>query len=115
MVAVHERLHQEAVGRLGRVEGALDLLRVAVERLLAEHVLARLECPDRPLDVERVRQRDVDRIHARVREQGVVGALRALDPVLGRVGLPRFARGPARDRHGVDVHSEPAAPATSCG
>src|SRR6185295_16070235 len=42
IVAVHERLHQEAAGLVGGVEGALDLLRVTAEGFLAEDVLPRL-------------------------------------------------------------------------
>ena len=42
---------EQAAGALRRVERLLDVLGVAAERLLAEDVLARLERPDRPLDV----------------------------------------------------------------
>ena len=50
---------------VGGADGGRDLLRVARERLLAEDVLAGLERADRPLAMERVRQRDVHRICAR--------------------------------------------------
>ena len=63
-VAPHERLHQHAVRALGGVEGALGVRGMARQRLLAQHVLAGLQRPDRPLDVHRVRQRDVDRVDA---------------------------------------------------
>ena len=53
----HEGLRENSVGLLGGVEGLLDVLRMAAERLLAEHVLARLERADRPFDMHGVRQR----------------------------------------------------------
>ena len=58
VVAVHERLHQEAVLFFRHVKRALDLVLVPAEGLLTEDVLAGLERGDRPPDVERVRQRD---------------------------------------------------------
>ena len=86
MVAPHERLGQDEALALGDVEGALDLLGAARQRLLAEHVLAGLERADRPLDVQRVGQRDVDRVDLGVGEQRLVGAVRARDAVLGGEG-----------------------------
>ncbi len=56
-------------------------------RLLAQHVLARLERAHRPLVVQAVRQRDVDGVDLRVGEQRVVRAVRA-----------RQTRAPARTR-----------------
>src|SRR4051812_47924857 len=93
--APHERLHQHAAGALGRVERRLDLRRAARQRLLAQHVLAGLERPDRPRHVQRVGQRVVDGIDLRVGQQRLVGAVHARDPVLGRVRPPagRLARG----------------------
>src|SRR5581483_5113398 len=101
-VAVHERFRDEQPGLLGRVEHGLRLLRVGGQRLLAEHVLAGLERPDRPLAVERVRQRDVDRLDVRILEQRLVRAVGALDPPLARECLrpPPLA---ARDRDQVDL------------
>ena len=87
VVAPHERLHQQAPGPVGRVEGGLDLRGAARHRLLAEHVLARLERADRPLAVERVREGDVDGLDVRVVEQRLVAAVRALDAPLPRVLL----------------------------
>jgi hypothetical protein len=55
MVPVHERFHQQAAVALGGVERGRDLVRVSRERLLAQHVLPGVECPDRPLAVQRVR------------------------------------------------------------
>jgi hypothetical protein len=72
MVAVHERLHQDPAGTLGCVERALDLIGPPVERFFAEHVLARLERAHRPLEVQRVRKRDVDGVDLVVGEQRLV-------------------------------------------
>ena len=69
IVAVHEGLGQEAAGAVGRVERRLDLLRMARERLLAQHVLAGLDRADRPFAVHRVRQGDVDGLDLRILEQ----------------------------------------------
>jgi hypothetical protein len=65
----------------------VHLLREARVRLLDEHVLPGREGAHRPLVVERVRQRDVDRVDSVVGEQLLVRAVRALDPVLARVRL----------------------------
>jgi hypothetical protein len=87
VVAVHERLRQHAPCPLRRVEGALGVRRPRRERLLAEHVLPRLERPHRPLDVERVRERDVDRVHLVVGQERLVAPVRAVDGVLARPRL----------------------------
>ncbi len=50
-MAVHETLHQQSSGALRRVEGALDLFRTSVERLLADNVLAGVEGAYGRLDV----------------------------------------------------------------
>ena len=55
---------------------SLDLGRAPRQRLLAQHVLARLERLDRPRHVHRVRQRDVDRVDVGVGQQRLVGAVR---------------------------------------
>jgi hypothetical protein len=108
VVAVHEALHQEAVGALGGVERPLDLVGVARQRLLAEHVLAGFERPDRPLDVERVGERDVHGLDVLVRKQSLVAAVGALDPALPRVRLSAAAIA-AGDRGNVDAVGEPGA------
>src|SRR5207244_9988083 len=59
VVAVHERLHQDSLRLLRRVECRLDVADVPAHRLLAEHVLSRLDRADRPLAVQRVRPRGV--------------------------------------------------------
>ena len=104
-MAPHERLHQQAAGAVGGVEGLLDLGGGPRERLLAQHVLAGLERADRPRHVERVRQRDVDRLDVGVLEKRLVAPVRALDPVVARVRFgPR--RVAARDRDDVDAIGE---------
>src|SRR6266571_9300972 len=81
-------------------EGAPHRLRAPAERLLAEDVLAGLQSPDRPVGVQRVRQRDVDDLDVLVVEQCLVAAVRALDAVLAgiRLGAPLVAT-----RDGDDV------------
>ena len=82
---------------LGRVERLLDVGRVPAQRLLAEDVLARLERPDRPLAVHRVRERDVDGVDVGVLEQRLVGAVRPLDaPTRARTRRPCPGRGSRR-------------------
>ena len=70
---------------------------VPAERLLAEDVLARLDGLDRPLAVERVRERDVDGVDVRVLEERLVGAVRARDaPTRWRTRPPGPGRGSRR-------------------
>src|SRR5262245_46954919 len=69
MVAIVEGLDEHASGPLGGRGHRLRLVDARRERLLAENVLARLEGTDRPLGVERVRQRIVDGVDLRVGEQ----------------------------------------------
>ncbi len=99
-VPPHEGLHQDAAGPLGGRERLLRVLGAARERLLAEDVLARGEGPHRPLDVEGVREGDVDGVHLGVLDQRLVASVRALDAVLDGVRL-----GPAciAARHGDDL------------
>src|SRR5437868_868399 len=97
MVAPHERLHQQAAVSLCGGERALDLGRVARERLLAQHVLARLERTDRPLHVRPVRERDVHDLDVGIREQRLIRAVRVRNVPLARV-RSRALLGAARDR-----------------
>ena len=83
---------------LGRVERRLDVGRVARQRLLAQHVLAGLERPDRPLAVQRVRQRDVDGLDLRVGEQLLVRAVGLRDLPLRARSSRRAPELAARDR-----------------
>ncbi len=78
-------------------KGALDLFRTSVERLLADNVLAGLEGAYGRLDVERVRQGDVDGLDVRICQQPVVAAVRALDALLACVVLGALLLS-ARDR-----------------
>ena len=100
VVAIHERLHQDPLRLLCRVECGFDVPDVPAQRLLAEHVLSRLDSADRPLAVQRVRQRDVHGLDVVVLEQRLVGAVRAVDLPLARVFL-----GPAQvaARHGYQL------------
>src|SRR5947209_1093116 len=127
-VPPHERLHQQAACVFGGVEAVLGIGGGSRERLLAQHVLARLERADRPRHVERVRQRDVDGLDVRVLEERLVATVRALDPPLARVrvgaglvaardrdeiGLRRGLR--RRDDHAVDVRRREDCPADGIG
>jgi hypothetical protein len=72
---------------LGRVVGLIHLAGMTRVRLLADHVLAGGQRAHRPLVVERVRERDVDRVDAAVAEQRVVRRVRGCDAVLVRIRL----------------------------
>ena len=73
MEPVHKALHQRETSAPGGPDGLLSSFGVLGERLFAEDVLARIERPERPLHVHRVRQRYVDSLHLRVLEKrGVV-------------------------------------------
>src|SRR6478736_2749579 len=69
-------------------------------------MLDRLERLDRPLDVHRVGQRDVDRVDVRRRQQLLVGAERLGDPVLvgERAGSREVTRAHGDDR-GIRRHA----------
>jgi hypothetical protein len=84
-VPPHECLHAEAAGALRRVEQFFDPLGVSRHRLLAQDVLARPEGTNRPFDVERVRERDVDHLESGIGEQLLVRAVRLRDVVVSRV------------------------------
>ena len=87
MVAIHERLHEQAVVALGQIKGGPHVGRAPAERLLAQHVLAGLERPARPLQVQRVGERDVDGLDVGVGQQRLVAVIGALDAPLRRVVL----------------------------
>ncbi len=95
MEAHHERLGDQLAGPVARGDQRLGFLRVERDRLLAQHVLARLQRADRPRDVQLVGQRIVDRLDRRIGEQFVVGAVGLGDPVRRRrrLGLGEVARG----------------------
>jgi hypothetical protein len=73
--AVHERLHPHDAARGAVVDHGGRLGRVERRRLLAQDVLARVGRPRRPLGVEVVRERNVDRVDVRVGEQPGVGPM----------------------------------------
>src|SRR5918996_1087724 len=102
VVPVHERLLQKPARALGRLEGTLRLRRASRERLLAEDVLPGLQRTNRPLDVQRVRERDVERLDVLVREQLGIAPVRALDPVRARALLGAGALA-AGDRQELDL------------
>ena len=76
-----------------RVEHLLRFLRIARERLLAQHVLAGLGRADRPRHVQVVRQRIVDRLDFRIGQQRldreVLGSERTDRCRFDPVGHPR--------------------------
>ena len=83
-----------------RVDHALGLGRGQGQRLLAQDVLAGLGGRDRPLRVEVVGQRDVDRVDLGIGEQRLVGGVGARDAQLGCATLragPGVARGDGHD------------------
>ena len=98
MEAVHERLHEQDAGVAGRRDHPLGIGRGQGQWLLAQDVLARLDRGERPLQVEVVREGDVDRVDVRVGEEALVRIVRARDCQLARDPLRDLAvaRG---DRH----------------
>src|SRR5947207_2541591 len=79
----HERLPERNGRRLGRREHPTGFLGCDAERLLAQDRLARLERGDRPLGVQAVGQRDVDRLYPEVGDDLLVAEDTASDAVLG--------------------------------
>ncbi len=110
VMAIHERLHEQTVVALGQVERRPHVGLAAAQRLLAQHVLARLQRPAGPLQVQRVGQRDVDGVDVRIGQQRLIAVVGALDPALRGVplGPPSVTagdgqhRGAARLRHALD-------------
>ena len=102
VVAPVERFHHDEAAPACRVRDRLGLALVRRERLLAEDVLLRGDRAERPLGVEGVRKRVVDRVDVRIGEQRLVALGDLGDAVLARIlGGPR---GVARcDRDDLDV------------
>ena len=94
-----ERLHHHAPRARRHLRHLPRLRLVGRERLLAEHVLAGLERPDRPLGVEAVGQGVVHGRDGLVREERLVARRHARDAVLRRERLrpPPIPRRHARD------------------
>ena len=97
VVPVVERLHHDEAGARRDRGHRFGFLGVRGERLLAQHVLARFERGDRPLGVQPVGQRVVDRVDVGIGEQRGVGVVHLRDAVLRRerLGAAAIAR---RDR-----------------
>ena len=87
VVPVVERLHHDEPGARRDRRHRFGFRGVRRERLLAEHVLARLQRRDRPLGMEPVGQRVVDRIDLGIGEERRVRVVHGRDPVLRREGL----------------------------
>ena len=109
VVPVHERLGDVDVGRRRGGGDAVDLVQGQRQRLLAEHVLAGLGGPHRPLGVQVVRQRNVDRVDVRVGEQRLVAGDAARNPPLRR-GRRRLVGVAAGDGLEACARPPPAAP-----
>ena len=86
VVAVVEGLHHHEPGAGRRLGDRAGLVGVAGERLLAEHVLTGRDRGQRPLCVQPVGQRDVDRVERRVGEHAGVVVVHRGDAVPGRGG-----------------------------
>ena len=105
VVPVVERLHHDEAGARRDRGDVFGLLRVRGERLLAQHVLAGLERGDRPLRVQPVRERVVDRVDVGIGDERRVGVVHLRDAVLRRerVGPAAIARRDRADRRFADV------------
>nr|WP_269841384.1 hypothetical protein [Paucibacter sp. M5-1]MCZ7884462.1 hypothetical protein [Paucibacter sp. M5-1] len=73
--AVHEGFHQHAARALGRLERDHGLGLVQPQRLLAQHMLAGAQRPHRPVQMLGVRQADIDGVHGRVGQQGLIARM----------------------------------------
>ena len=74
----------------GRLCDGIHLIQAERQRLFAENVLARLDRLDGPFGVEVVRQRVIDDVDIRVRQQGFVGSESTLDLFLTFIGVCFF-------------------------
>jgi hypothetical protein len=97
VVVVVERLDGPPLGPLGHRDHALGLCGIPGERLLAEHVEARLERRDGPPGVQRGRQRVVHQVEVRVSEQLCIGVVGPLDAEAVSVSLRAAAGGDGGD------------------
>jgi hypothetical protein len=96
----HERFPEQRPGLLGHGEHLPGLGQRPAQRLLAEHRPARAQRLDRPLGVQAVGQRQVDRVHPGVVDERLVAPDRPADALGGRV-LPGPGQIPA-GHHGRD-------------
>src|SRR6266516_331 len=79
-----EGLPERGAGLAGHGEDLLRLGQRARQRLLAQNGLAGPQRPDRPLPVQRVRQRDVQGVHPRVVDQLLIADDGPADGVVAR-------------------------------
>ena len=99
MEAHHEGLDDAPAAAVAGRDDGLCFNGIEGDWLLAEHVLAGLECLHRPFDVQVVGQRVVDRLDLRIVEQCLIAAVAARNAeargdVAGPLGI---ARGNGRD------------------
>ena len=90
MMTNHERFGDELARPRPRRDERLGLGGAQRNRLLAQHMLARLQRADGPLDVQLVGQRIVDRLDRRVCEQLLIGAVGFATPSLAAAALARL-------------------------
>ncbi len=95
----HEGFGREHARGVPRGDQLVEVRRPHGHRLLAQDVLARLHRLQAPFHVERVGQRDVDRVDARVAEQGVEAVVhpQARGEDAERLGLGRIRCRQRRD------------------
>ena len=98
VIAIVKRLHHDQPGAPGDGGNLLCLRSVRRERLLAQHVLAGIECSDRPSPVQPVRQRVVDSVDVRILDQRGVAVVDFGDVMLRRE-CRRAIRISRRDRN----------------
>ena len=86
VTAIHKCFQQGDAVSARRFDGAGGLGRIQGEGFLAQNMFARLGAFDDPLEVHRVRRRDIDGVHFGVAEQFIVGAVRSAGAQFGRKG-----------------------------
>jgi hypothetical protein len=82
VIAVVKGLDEPVAGSLRRLAHPLGLDGIRGEGFLAEHVLSRLQRADRPLAVQAVRERIVDRVDRRIVEQRLIARVGLVEAVL---------------------------------
>ena len=112
MVAIGERLLDVPAAPVARRDQGDDIGSRQAKRLLAQHVLARREGPRRPLDVQVVGQRHVQRVDPGIVDQRVVGIEVARDAEFLRqrlrlVGAARRDADQGRGRRPCHRRDEP--------
>jgi hypothetical protein len=69
MMTVHERFGRDAACSCGGLSNPLDVVRSERQRFFAQHMLAGFERANRPVGVQAVRQRNVNRIDLRIAQE----------------------------------------------